>query len=151
MPRFRFRLQTLRRLREIHRDEQRARLAEAYEAERLLAQQQADVDRQLGEAAGAQRQLVATGAIDVNRVLSVQRYQLVLLAQQRTLAEQAARLSTEVENRRLALVEADRQVRILDRLEQRQRERHALDRDRAEAKRMDEIALTRRGRSTWVE
>ncbi len=57
MPRFRFRLQTLRRLREIHRDEQRGRLAAADSAyhlglradpsDSLLLARSASVERRL--------------------------------------------------------------------------------------------------------
>ena len=57
--------------------------------------------------------------LDVNGLLTSQRYQLALQAQFRTLAEQAAKLAEEVESRRNAVVEADREVRVLDKLEER--------------------------------
>ena len=148
MPRFRFRLETLRRLREIHRDEMRGRLAEAYAAEKILAEQRSKIDQELGEAAVIQRQLMSGGTLDVNQLLTTQRYQLLLEAQKRVLAEQAARLAVEAENRRLAVVEADRQVRVLDKLEDRKRREHDAARARAEMKQYDEIAVIRRGRPT---
>jgi flagellar FliJ protein len=143
MPRFRFRLQTLRRLREIHRDDQRSRLATAYEAERILAEQR---EANAGESlalAQAQRRLMQQGALDVNQLLTSQRYQLALEAQSRTLAEQAVKLAQEVERRRHALVEADREVRVLDKLEERQRRHHREAAERAEMKMLDEVAVTR--------
>src|SRR5688572_26241999 len=124
MARFRFRLQTLRRLREIHRDEQRGRLATAYEAERILAEQRESLAAEGVALTQAQRQLMQHGSLDVNQLLAAQRYQLALEAQSRALAEQAAKLAEEVERRRLALVEADREVRVLDKLEERQRLQH---------------------------
>jgi flagellar FliJ protein len=143
MARFRFRLQTLRRLREIHRDEQRSRLATAFEAERILEEQRTALAEEAGELADSQRQLMRQGAVDVNLLLSGQRYQLALEAQARTLADQAAKLAEEVERRRLALVEADREVRVLDKLEERQRGQHRVAAERADAKRLDEVATTR--------
>ena len=143
MARFRFRLQTLRRLREIHRDEQRGRLAAAFEAERILTEQRTQLAAEAIALGDAQRHLMRQGVLDVNQLLSVQRYQLTLEAQARTLADQAARLSEEVERRRQSLVEADREVRVLDKLEERQRREHREAADRAETKVLDEVAATR--------
>lgn len=136
-------MQTLRRLREIRRDEQRSRLAMAYEAERILAQQRADVAAEQLAVSEAQRVMMQGGAVDVNQLLAAQRYRLSLEAQAKTLAEQAQRVADEVERRRQAVVEADREVRILDKLEERQRQAHQLSTSRAEAKLLDEVAATR--------
>jgi flagellar FliJ protein len=143
MPRFRFRLQTLRRLREIHRDEQRSRLATAFEAERILTEQRQQVAAEIAGLGDARRRLMQQSALDVNQLLASQRYQLMLEAQSRTLAEQAEKLAAEVDRRRQALVEADREVRVLDKLEERQRRQHREAAGRAEARKLDEVATTR--------
>jgi flagellar FliJ protein len=143
MARFRFRLQTLRRLREIHRDEQRGRLATAFEAERILQQQRDELAAEAAEHLQSQRRLMREGAIDVNWMLTTQRYQLALEAQAKVLAEQAAKLAEEVERRRQAVVEADREVRVLDKLEERQRTQHRMAAARAETKLLDEVASVR--------
>jgi flagellar FliJ protein len=143
MARFRFRLQTLRRIREMSRDELRVRLAEAFQAEQILAEQRAAVDAEAAALAAQRRQMMLDGALDVNRLLESQRYQLLLEAQSGTLAEQAAKLADEVELRRQAVVEADRQVRVLDKLRERRLRQHEQAQQAAEAKRMDEIAATR--------
>jgi flagellar FliJ protein len=143
MARFRFRLETLRRLREMNRDELRVRLAEAYQAEQILVGQRATLVGEIATMAEAQRKLTSDGAVDVTRLLESQRYQLLLEAQGRTLAEQAARLAEEVEVRRQAVVEADRQVRVLDKLHDRRRSQHEQAQQAAEAKRLDEVAATR--------
>ena len=116
MPKFRFRLQTLQRLREMNRDELRVRLAEAFQAEQILTQQRDAVAAEAAALAATRRQLMTDGSMDVTRLLESQRYQLLLEAQSRTLAEQATRLAEEVDVRRQAVVEADRQVRVLDKL-----------------------------------
>jgi flagellar protein FliJ len=143
MPRFRFRLQTLQRLRETTRDDLRARLAEAYQAERILAEQRAAVAAETAALTEAQRRLMIDGALDVTRLLESQRYQRLLEAQGRTLAEQTAKLADEIESRRQAVVEADRQVRVLNKLHERRRREHQDAEQAAESRRLDEIAVTR--------
>jgi flagellar protein FliJ len=148
MARFRFRLQTLQRLREMNRDEMRARLAEAYQAERILSEQRAAVDAETAALAAARRQMIDGGSFDVTRMLDAQRYQLLLEAQSRTMADQAARLTQEAETRRAALVEADRDVRVLDKLRERRLAQHRAAQEAADAKRLDEIAVMRHGAKT---
>jgi flagellar FliJ protein len=143
MPRYRFRLQTLRRLREIARDERQSQLATAYEAERILGEQQAALDAEAAGLVASQRQAMQQTPLNVSRLLEAQRYQLSLQAQSRVLAEQAEKLAVEVERRRAAVIEAEREVRVLDKLEARQRARHALERSRAETKLLDEMASIR--------
>ena len=143
MARFKFRLQTLRRIREIHRDEQRGRLAAAFEAERILQRQRDALAAEAAEHLESQRRAMREGALDVNRMLTTQRYQLSLEAQAKVLAEQASKLAEEVERRRVALVEADREVRVLDKLEERQRKQHQIAAVRTETKLLDEVASVR--------
>ena len=47
------------------------------------------------------------------------------------------------ERRRATLVEADREVRVLDKLEERQRAQHQVAAMRAETKLLDEVASVR--------
>jgi flagellar protein FliJ len=143
MPRFRFRLQTLRRLRELTRDELRVRLAEAFHAEQILAEQRAAVAAEAVALVETRRRTMLDGSMDVTRLLESQRYQLTLEAQARVLGEQAARLAEEVELRRNAVVEADREVRVLEKLRERRLVQHHVAEQAAEGKRLDEIAATR--------
>ncbi len=125
------------------RDELRARLAEAYQAEQILGAQQAAVGAEIAALNETRRQVMAAGAVDVTRLVEAQRYQLLLEAQRRTLADQASRLADEVEARRQAVVEADRQVRILEKLRERRQRQHRAAEQAAEAKRLDELAASR--------
>jgi flagellar FliJ protein len=143
MTRFRFRLETLRRLREMNRDELRGRLAEAFRAEQILREQQATVAAEAASLAETRRKQVAAGEFDVTRMLEAQRYQLLLEAQQRSLSDQAIKLAGEVEIRRQAVVEADREVRVLDKLRERRAAEHRAAAERAENKVLDDIATTR--------
>jgi flagellar FliJ protein len=143
MAKFRFRLETLHRLREMNRDELRVRLAEAIQAEQIVGAQRQELLREAAALAAARREQFAAGSPDISRVLNAQRYQLMLEAQERALAEQAQKLAEEIEVRRLAVVEADRQVRVLDKLRERRAAQHAATQNAADAKRLDEIATTR--------
>jgi len=143
MTKFRFRLATLQKLREAHRDQMRSKLAEAYQAEQILAQQ---IEALHGEAASlqqTQRASMQTTATNVNQLLNTQRYQSVLRSQIAAMKEQTQMLVAEIEKRRQALVEADQQVRVLDKLKKRQLAVHRHDQQQAETKAMDEIASRR--------
>jgi flagellar FliJ protein len=143
MSKFRFRLETLHRLREMTRDELRVRLAEAIQAEQIVGQQRQELLREAAVLAAARREQFAAGLPDISQVLNAQRYQMTLEAQERVLAEQAQKLAEEIEIRRLAVVEADRQVRVLDKLRERRAAQYAAVQSAADAKRLDEIATTR--------
>lgn len=140
MAKYRFRLATLQKLRETHRDEMRARLAEAYEAERRLQQQIAEVQAEAGRQQESQKHCLEQRNPDVNQLLHTQRYQTLLRSQIATMQQQAKTIAVEIEKRRLAVVEADKQVRMLEKLHERQLAEHLLHQDQIEVKRLDEIA-----------
>jgi len=140
MAKYRFRLSTLQKLREAHRDEMRSRLAEAYQAEQLLAEQIKKVHSEANKLQQTQRTQMQDATVNVNQLLDIQRYQAVLRAQITTMNSQTQMLADEVEKRRLALVEADQQVRALEKLHERQLETHRQQELRAEVKVSDEIA-----------
>ncbi len=140
MAKFRFRLSTLQKLRESHRDELRSKLAEAYQAEQLLRKQVQAIHAEEAELLKIQRSSFHEATTDVNRLLDTQRYSAALKGQLATLQDQSKMLTEEIEKRRQALVEADQQVRVLEKLHERQLNMHRSQKMRAEAKVMDEIA-----------
>src|SRR3569623_162983 len=151
MARFQFRLAVLLQLREAVRDERRSQLAEAFRlADSLEAQRQQFLDN-LHEL--NQQRSVATGLSDVDRLLSASRYEAVLMLEIRNLERQQAAVATEIEKRREALVEADRDVRSLEQLREAQRERHREEQERRSMKVLDEVALRGFGReeSEWSD
>jgi flagellar protein FliJ len=83
--------------------------------------------------------------LDVNRLLEAQRYELLLKSRGEELTKQSALLAAEIERRRQALVEADRDVRVLELLDERHRREDARRQLRLETKQLDETALQR-----WV-
>jgi len=143
MAKYNFRLKTLQKVREAHRDQQRASLAEAFRAEQVLAENRAELAAEQQSLRELQRSAAAGQYLDVNRLLESQRYDLLLKAQSQELAKQATLLAAETERRRQILVEADRDVRVLELLDERHRRAHDRNEQRAETKQLDETATTR--------
>ncbi len=140
MAAFTFRLATLLRLRESIRDQRRQDLAQALRAEELLRQEQERVENEIRELAERSRQAAGPGEVHVDTLLEAERFELVLLARRRLLANQQEMLQAEIQRRREALVEANRQVQVLQRLRQRQAERHRHEENRREVLALDEVA-----------
>jgi len=140
MAKFKFRLATLLRLREAARDERRALLALAYRADEIIEQQRTRVADERRELERQSRRASAPGRLDVDRLLESRRYELVLQSQDQQLAQQHQAVQTEVERRRQALVDANRQVRVLEALHQKQLDHHRQEENRQEIKQLDEMA-----------
>lgn len=153
MSKYKFRLATLQKVREARRDQQRAELAEALRAEQVLADHRSELLAEQQELLRLQRAASEAHYLDVNRILDAQRYELVLKAREMELAQQQAAVAAEAERRRLVLVEATRDVRVLELLDERQRREHLQDQHRNEARQLDEVASQRHGRPgfnvTW--
>ena len=143
MAKYKFRLNTLQKVREAHRDQQRGSLAEAFRAEQVLAENRAQLTVEERELRELQRSASQGQYLDVNRLLEAQRYELLLKAQSQELAKQAVLLAAETERRRQTLVEADREVRVLELLDKRHRRAHELEAQREETKRLDDVATVR--------
>ena len=140
MPQFRFRLATLQKLREALRDQRRSALAEAQHALDLLDEQLARVAAEFQELRRRYQSAARPGALEVDRLVEVQRYELVLRAEQQRFEQQRETIRAEVERRREALVAADREVKVLEKLREKQETRHRREDDQREMKRIDEVA-----------
>lgn len=143
MARFKFRLATLLKLREATRDERRTELAQAYRADDVLRGYMEEVLAELNLLKERCRKAAAPGTVDVDRLLEAQRYEIILKVQQRHLDEQRQRLGAEIERRRVALLAANREVRILEKLRELQAQRHRQQENRLEIKQLDEVARLR--------
>ena len=140
MAKFNYRLKTLHKLREIHRDEMQAKLTEATQAQVLLQQEIENVRQEANNLEASHRNLLSHSQADINQLLEFQRYLSVLRAQEATMLGQAEILEAESQRRRQTLVEASRDVRVLEKLRERQLAEHKKDELRAETKELDEIA-----------
>jgi flagellar protein FliJ len=148
MSTFRFRLQTVLRLRIAARDERRAELGRALRAAEVLREQQAKVvadlsDNQLAIREFMMRQAASSSGVNVDRLLNAHRHSLVLKAQSSQLAQQQKQIAVEIAKRQAALVEADRDVRVLEKLQERGQQEHELLDLAKEQRDLDEIAIMR--------
>jgi flagellar export protein FliJ len=140
---FTFRLATLLRIRQSTRDERRMELAQAYQAMNILDQNAADLRDQFAAALDDARRAAGVGRIDVDRLSDANRRQMAAMAEQREVEKQRAILQVEIERRRDALMLADRQVRVLERLRESQLERHEQEFRRLEGKMLDQFVVDR--------
>lgn len=143
MPKFKFRLATLLRLREDARDERRGQLAEAYRLDELLQQRVDEISDKLIGLRGQWRDAAAPGTVDVDQLVVAQQYELSLRMQRRQLEQQRESVATEIQRRRQVLVEANRDVRVLENLRENQSSRHRREEERREIKQLDEVACQR--------
>ena len=144
MAKYKFRLATLQKVREARRTQQRQALAEAFSAEQVLEESRAALSAEEEELREMQREATEGKYLDVNRLLEAQRYELLLKARGEELAKQALLLAAETERRRQLLVEADRDVRVLEMLDERHRAEHKQHQQRDEMKILDEVSSNRR-------
>jgi flagellar protein FliJ len=138
---FRFRLSTLLRLRENLRDECRQQLAAAQRAHQIILDRIAQLEAEFADLRLRIGDFCAPGPLNVDRLLDAGRYELALKGQRSAADEQRQTVEAEVERRRQALVEADRAVKTLEKLREREATRHRQDEQRRESKLLDATAL----------
>jgi flagellar export protein FliJ len=81
--------------------------------------------------------------VAIDRLADAHRYRQTLEARRRQLNAQRADLAAEIERRHEALLQADRDVRMLERLRDAQRLRHRQETHRREIKALDEATQLR--------
>jgi flagellar FliJ protein len=145
MAKFTFRLATFLRLREAARDERRGELAEAFRVDDVLRARLAGLTDELRRLQEHSRQIAQPGKLDLDWLVEGQRYELTLKSQQSQLGQQRESVAAEIERRRLALVEANRDVRVMEKLREKQVERYQFEENRQALKQLDELAQRRAG------
>jgi flagellar export protein FliJ len=140
---FQFRLATLVRLREAWRDERRTHLADAQRAEQLILERIAAIDEELSAARRQYLDAARARSINVDLLTDLARYELILKAQRQSADQQRQAVVAEVQKRRAALVAADRDVHVLEKLRETQQQRHGEQEALKEFKRLDELAVMR--------
>ncbi|MEX0586249.1 MAG: flagellar export protein FliJ [Pirellulales bacterium] len=153
MPVFRFRLSAIHRLREVVRDERRASLAQAYQADGVLEERLRSLERQAVDLRNTYRATAKPGTLDVDRLMDVQRHGIVLHLDSQHCRRQRELLAAEIERRRDALAAAEREVRVLENLREKHRQRFLENEARREQKLLDEFATIAAARkeAPWAE
>jgi len=140
MTRFQFRFARLLKLRDAERLQRRLELAQALQADQLLEAQLAALAMEAAQTRGRCQAAACPGHVNVDRLLDFHRYSALLKARAQALRERQVRLRDEIERRRQTLTEADRQVRVLEKLCEHQYQEHCAQESRQDMKDMDEVA-----------
>lgn len=141
MAKFQFRLATLLRLREDTRDERRAELAEVQQADEELRARLTRLQAEQRQLQSECREAAAPGVIDISRLAESEAYAATLREQEADLQRQRETLAIEIERRREALLEAEREVQTLEKLREHQADAYRQEENRREGKRLDEAAM----------
>ena len=138
MAKFTFRLEGMLAIRSAHRDCQRLALVETQAAVHRVNVRIAVIEVELR--ALTPERSAGPGAVDTTRLIACHRYAATLRDDNGRCQEELATLAREIDARRQALVEADREVRSLQKLREKQLARFQLDQQRREQREMDEMA-----------
>ncbi len=137
---FTFRLQSVLQLRIAERNERRGELAKALRAAEILQERREQLGDEMRENQSLARKLAEPGKANIDRILQTHRYEAILKGTLLQLVAQERQVAAEVERRRQILMEADRGVRVLEKLAERQRKEHEHLERRQEMKQLDEVA-----------
>jgi flagellar FliJ protein len=140
MSAFHFSLQPVLRVRLAERDDRRVRLGEAYHAERVLRDRLMQAASERARIRDMVRSASAPGQVNVDSLLQTHRYELVVSAEIQVMEKQLTQVAEEIERRRQALIEADRQVRVLEKLRDRRYAEYQQESRKREFRELDEIA-----------
>ena len=140
MKKFTFRFTTLLKLREADRDQRRSEFADAQRALEMIDDRIAELEQEMKAARQVIQSTASVGEVAVDVLLDNQRYELMLLAERKSVDPQRAQVAEETDRRRLALVESDRQVKTLEKLREKQQQRHRAEQDQRMTKQLDEVA-----------
>jgi flagellar export protein FliJ len=139
---FKFRLQAVSKLRTQVRDKAAEALGAVLESIRIVREQISHLDREIQEAKRL-RHAASSGAIRVDRLLTVQRHQFMLESQRDQIQAHLELLQQEEERRRYTLLEAEKELRVLEKLEEKQYKQWEMDQLAADQKQIDEWAALR--------
>ena len=120
MKKFKFRLETLLKLRKQLRDERQSSFGEAQHAQSIVEERIGEIQGEIEQMRSGASKYASPGSVNVDRIVEYQRYELVLASQVASLEQQKATVAEEVDRRRLALMEANRDVKSLEKLRERQ-------------------------------
>ncbi|MCL2348105.1 MAG: hypothetical protein FWC50_07560 [Planctomycetaceae bacterium] len=143
---FNFRLKPLQKIRENVRKERQTELAKALEAEAVIREKLEGIKHEIKATKEEGRRLAAGGEINVDDLIGLRRHEAFLLAQKTAMEEHLEKLLVEVERRRQAVIEADKEVRIMEKFHEKLKERYDSALEAKEIAGFDEIANIRSAR-----
>lgn len=148
--RFQFRLARILKLRERERERRRLAHAEALQYRERVAQQITNIEQVRAEEKSALRAAMAEKTFPLDRVIAARTYESVLIRLGQYLERQMHQIEEVVAGRRNELMLAERDVRILEKLEEKLRGRYARAMDLEEQQTLDEVAAAGRARESLL-
>jgi flagellar protein FliJ len=135
-----FRLGTLLKLNEHARDQRQRMLADALHADSLLQQRIDQVQMELDQVKQQTSELVKQSTINPDAWGDQQRYRWILQSQKVQLLDQQGNLQQEIERRKQALMESDREVKKLEKMRERDVEQQRQHQLMVQQKELDDLA-----------
>ena len=151
MAKKKFRMETLLRIRENILNERRGELAKAYEAERIMETKRIETEGEVAATVENGRAMMCSGQVDVQYLLGLRRHEAYLQAMLQEIARNMELVRQEIEVRRRAVIEANKEFKIIEKLKEKQEARAAAESQRRDTKQMDEIAEVRAARGAREE
>lgn len=136
---FDFRFESLLRYRRSLRDECQRALGEVIARRETLQQQRHQIQNQLGEQSEQLRQIGLEAVLNVDGARSRQYYRTVLESELAAVHKQQDLAGHQLNRARQALVEADRQVQVLEKLKERQLQEYTEHTRRYEQRDLEDI------------
>ena len=145
---FKFRLEPLITIRDNELKERQEELAKAYNARHILEEALQTVEKQLANGLATARNLMQEGqTVNVEYLLGLRRQEMFLRANQDDLMKKIQIVDEEIERRRHAVVEANKELKKVEKLKEKRRQEYLEEEKKQETKAMDEIAGNRSGRN----
>jgi len=126
-------------LRQTARDERRQELALAQKLEQSICERIAKIDNGLTELRN--RTDPATGLIDIDRLRDTVRYQSLLAVQRQAAQRELEGCRAHMDRLRQLLVEADRELKSLEKLQSRHQDHHRHRQRKSELGQLDEAGI----------
>jgi len=106
----------------------------------VLEEQLQEIEHQLAEGTATARSLMQPGqTVNVDYLLGIRRQEMFLIANQNVLIQDIQKTDEKIERCRIAVVAANKEVKILEKLKEKRYEQYLEEEKREETKEMDEI------------
>lgn len=136
---FQFRLQSILRLRERDRDQAAQAFEQAVRAKQILLDRIDEIEKERQQLL-EQRGQASVGNVDIQHILTSQRYEASLIESVRGIEVNIGKIETAIEQRRAKLVECEQGVKVLEKLRDAQREAWNFEQAARSQSRLDEWA-----------
>ncbi|MDR1924840.1 MAG: flagellar FliJ family protein [Planctomycetaceae bacterium] len=144
---FRFPLEPVIVIRDNFLKECQHELAKAYEARRIVEETEEKINSDLqSNFENGRRMLQEYGKLDVEYMLGLRRHDAYLNAQLNVVKHDLARIDEEIEKRQLAVTEAHKELKIIEKLKEKKLDEFYKNETKKEQIAMDEVAIIRKNR-----